>query len=86
MMGKGHDLYDTPGWAPTRLTDLVCPECACRLVAKESALKFLQLRPAVLMLTVCHADLGSGDSCNFSVYPAEHCLHVTNPVKAGDFY
>ncbi|HHZ20490.1 MAG TPA: hypothetical protein GX391_08300 [Firmicutes bacterium] len=82
-------FYDTPGWAPgSRLTDLVCPECAGRLVVKERVhSKFLQLSPGGVLMLGPYAmlTLASGDSCNFSVYPAENiALHVTNPVKAGE--
>lgn len=78
-----------PGLGPgSRLTDLVCPECAGRLVVKERVhSKFLQLSPGGVLMLGPYAmlTLASGDSCNFSVYPAENiALHVTNPVKAGE--
>lgn len=80
-------LQDTPGLTPgTRLTDILCPQCASSLVIKKRvASTFVEMDSGSALLLGGYASLvhEGNEACALSVYPAEGIkVHATNSIKA----
>ncbi|MGQ9778261.1 MAG: GTPase [Bacillota bacterium] len=87
LAAHGLILYDTPGLLPgDRLSDLLCPSCAARLVpARRLAGKLFRLAPggAVLFGGFASFVLEEGPECVVLLYAGEEVLlHRTKAAKA----
>ena len=80
-------LLDTPGWIPgTRLTDILCPECAGRLVVhKRVDSQYVEManKSSLMLGGYTVITLMDSSSRAVSVYPAQGIkVHSTNSEKA----